>query len=132
MKTTFGFSACYFSLSVLATLTAPSASACVNPGENFFRWENCTSMVVYPDSSLSSIPAGTGSGAGGDSVQTQLGSAVTAWYDSISAFGSISTQSIRALTAAPTLLLSTPLFPQTQPAGKPTQAGLWPRAQQLR
>jgi len=40
-------------------------------------------MVVYPDSSLDSIPAGTGAGAGGPSVSDQINSALSAWYDAI-------------------------------------------------
>jgi len=46
-------------------------------------------MEVYPDSSLGSIPAGTGAGAGGYSVSTQINNALSAWYDALAGLPSV-------------------------------------------
>ena len=73
-------------ISAVFTLGAVIAGACPSYQTGTQRWENCTLMIVYPDTSLGDIPAGTGAGAGGPDVYSQINSAVTAWYNATSPY----------------------------------------------
>ena len=71
---------------VFSLFVGIACASCVNPGQGSFRWENCFEMAVYPDPSLNNIPAGTGAGAGGPSVSSQIGSALSAWSSALAIY----------------------------------------------
>jgi hypothetical protein len=73
-------------MSAILVLGAATAGACPNYAVTNQRFQNCTNVVIYPDSSLSNIPAGTGAGFGGPSVSSQILSAVNAWYTATAAY----------------------------------------------
>lgn len=73
-------------IAIVLSLTAVVGNACVNPGPGSWRFENCLVMDVYPDVSLEDIPAGSGAGAGGPSVESQINSALSAWYSATDAY----------------------------------------------